>query len=142
MKAVTLAAIGLAVSTTYSRSAQGQAAKELERSLRMFHVLSTPMPDFHRAAFDEVFPDLRGTLIIDSGRQMVEESVRAVGDGLARRVAAVDLTPCWRPGPRTQAPDVAAGQRFGAASRRVSERSCYDYPLLTWKLDWERRIHA
>ena len=48
------------VSTTYAPSAKGQGAKELEPSLRMFHTVSTPMPDFRRAAFYQAFPDSQG----------------------------------------------------------------------------------
>jgi hypothetical protein len=63
MKTLTLAVIALVVSTTYSPSAKGQAAKELEPSLRMFHPVSTPMPNFKRASFYDAFPDLHGNLI-------------------------------------------------------------------------------
>jgi hypothetical protein len=67
MKTLTFAAIAFVVSATYSPSANRQGMKELEPSLRMFHTVSTPMPDFRRAAFYQAFPDSRGTLITGMG---------------------------------------------------------------------------
>jgi hypothetical protein len=90
MKTVTLTAIALAVSATYLPPTEAQAPKELEPSLRIFTLVSTPMPDFHKAAFYEVFPDSGGNLIKGIGNSGWVREWRLKMEPVGPRFVAID----------------------------------------------------